>query len=90
MLRFEFNTSDLPEEEKEFFHDISLEFNHGQDFNIEEMTDKFRSFLLAMTYPQEVVSKVKVDGNYKTVNDDIIDREKLKNFMEGTLYHADE
>lgn len=89
MLRFEFNTSDISEEEKEFYKDVVVEFSQGQDFNIDEITDKFRSFLIAMTYPQKVVEKVKVEGNYKTINDDIISKDKLRDYMEGMLY-ADE
>ena len=89
MLRFEFDTADIPEGEKEFYHNISLEFGQGQDFNIEEITERFKSFLLAMTYPKQVVDKIQIQGNYKTINDNKIGVNELKSFMEGNI-HANE
>lgn len=64
MIRFEFSTEDLPEDEKEFYHNTFLEFQQGHDLNISEMVDKFKIFLSAMTFAEGNIEQIKTPFNY--------------------------
>lgn len=74
MIRFEFSTEDLPEEDREFYHNTFLEFQQGHDLNISEIVEKFKIFLAAMTFAEKNIEQIKTPFNYE-------DDEDIRNFL---------
>lgn len=94
MLRFQFDTYDLPEEAKEFYHSISLEFERGHEMDIQEMVDRFKSFLMAMTFVPGSIEKIKVVEDADIISRRhrpmSLDKDALRNFLEGELGNAND
>lgn len=65
MITFDFNTADfqMSEEELENFHDVAVIIGEGHDLDVREMLDRFKAFLIAMSYPAGAVEKIQYIGD---------------------------
>lgn len=84
MIRFEFSTEDLPEEDRYFFKDLVLEIERGDDFDAEQMLGKFKKFLDMMEYQPGTIEKIQFKESLNGIDKDI-----LKYYMEAQ-YNANE
>ena len=58
MILFKFETSDIPEESKRFYHDVAIRFAGGEGDLIEEILEKFEYFLRALGYSEKSIEKI--------------------------------
>ena len=64
MIVFSFDTLDCPEESKRYYHSVSMSFDGGFDDTIEDMIEKFSSFLRALGYAEKSIELLTMGGEY--------------------------
>jgi hypothetical protein len=58
MIKFEFDTSDLPERDRQYYHDTMISFQQGHNYDIEEVLNAFKIFLSAMTFSETLIDEI--------------------------------
>ncbi len=57
MIKFEFNNSDLPIDEKQYYHNTSVSKERMEDANITEIISLFRNFLRGMSFTDNTIKE---------------------------------